>query len=155
MDLNETMHACGLACSTEGKATVSGTYFVDSLLANVCKLNVTRFPYEIARIAEDIAGGLLVTMPSALDFQHAQTGKYMEKLFGGIDGISTECRLRMVRLVENLTIGAGAVAYRTESMHGAGPPQAMKVMISRQANFNHKKSLAKNIACLDDVGVDC
>jgi aromatic ring hydroxylase len=34
------------------------------LLANVCKQNVTRFPYEIARLAEDIAGGLMVTMPS-------------------------------------------------------------------------------------------
>jgi len=144
--LNETMHACGLACSTEGKATPSGTYFVDSLLANVCKLNVTRHPYEIARIAEDIAGGLLVTMPSAFDFKNPEIGPIMEKLYGGIEGISTECRMRMLRLVENLTIGAGAVAYRTESMHGAGPPQAMKIMIARQADFEKKKELAKKIA---------
>ena len=59
--LNETLYACGLACSTEGRATPSGTYLIDLLLANVCKLNVTRFPYEIARIAEDLAGGLMVT----------------------------------------------------------------------------------------------
>lgn len=144
--LNETMHACGLACSTEGKATPSGTYFVDSLLANVCKLNVTRHPYEIARLAEDIAGGLLVTMPSAKDLEHPVVGEYMKKLYRGINGISTECRLRMLRLVENLTVGAGAVAYRTESMHGAGPPQAMKIMIARQANLEHKKELAKEIA---------
>ncbi|MFZ7101051.1 MAG: 4-hydroxyphenylacetate 3-hydroxylase family protein [Peptococcaceae bacterium] len=148
--LNETMHACGLACSTEGKATPSGTYFVDSLLANVCKLNVTRHPYEIARIAEDIAGGLLVTMPSAKDFEHPVVGEYMKKLYRGIDGISTECRLRMLRLVENLTIGAGAVAYRTESMHGAGPPQAMKIMIARQADLEQKKELAKKIAVVEE-----
>ena len=30
---------------------------IDLLLANVCKQNVTRFPYEIVRLAEDIAGG--------------------------------------------------------------------------------------------------
>ena len=35
----------------------AGTYLIDLLLANVCKLNVTRFPYEIARLAQDIAGG--------------------------------------------------------------------------------------------------
>lgn len=30
---------------------------VDTLLANVHKQNVTRFPYEIPRLAQDIAGG--------------------------------------------------------------------------------------------------
>lgn len=147
--LNETMYACGLACSMEGKETPSGTYFVDSLLANVCKLNVTRFPYEIARIAEDIAGGLLVTMPSALDLKNPEIGHLLRKIYCGIETVPTEWRLRMLRLVENLTIGAGAVAYRTESMHGAGPPQAMKIMIGRQANFEEKKKLAINIAGLE------
>ncbi|MFZ5946163.1 MAG: 4-hydroxyphenylacetate 3-hydroxylase family protein [Bacillota bacterium] len=144
--LNETMHACGLACSMEGKETPSGTYFVDSLLANVCKLNVTRHPYEIARIAEDIAGGLLVTLPSALDLENPEIGPLIKKLYSAKETVPTECRLRMLRLVENLTIGAGAVAYRTESMHGAGPPQAMKIMIARQADFEKKKELAKIIA---------
>ncbi len=65
--LNETLYACGLACSTQGGPTPAGNYQVDLLLANVCKLNVTRFPYEIARLATDVAGGLLGTMPSAAD----------------------------------------------------------------------------------------
>ncbi|MFV0516027.1 MAG: 4-hydroxyphenylacetate 3-hydroxylase family protein, partial [Aminipila sp.] len=61
--LNETLYCCGIACSAEGYATASGNYQIDLLLANVCKQNVTRFPYEIVRLAEDIAGGLMVTMP--------------------------------------------------------------------------------------------
>jgi 4-hydroxybutyryl-CoA dehydratase/vinylacetyl-CoA-Delta-isomerase len=144
--LNETLYACGLACSTEGKATVSGTYLIDMMLANVCKLNVTRFPYEIARLAEDLAGGLMVTLPSEADLRHPETGPYIEKYLRGISGISTECRLRMLRLVENITIGATAVAYRTESMHGAGPPQAMRIMIARQADLERKKQLARDLA---------
>ncbi len=55
--LNETLYCCGIACSAEGKPTESGNYLIDLLLANVCKQNVTRYPYEIARLAEDIAGG--------------------------------------------------------------------------------------------------
>ena len=144
--LNETLYACGLACSTEGKATPSGTYLIDLLLANICKLNVTRFPYEIARIAEDLAGGLMVTLPSEADLRNPLTGPYIEKYLQGVCGTATECRMRMLRLVENLTIGAAAVAYRTESMHGAGPPQAMKVVIGRQADLGHKKKLAKELA---------
>ena len=70
MHLNETLYACGIACSAEGHETASGNYIIDLLLANVCKQNVTRFPYEIARLAEDIAGGLMVTMPSEKDLRH-------------------------------------------------------------------------------------
>ena len=55
--LNETLYCCGIACSSQGTKTKSGNYIIDLLLANVCKQNVTRFPYEIARLAEDIAGG--------------------------------------------------------------------------------------------------
>ena len=62
--LNETLYSCGIACSCQGQATDSGNYLIDLLLANVCKQNITRFPYEIARLAEDIAGGLMVTAPS-------------------------------------------------------------------------------------------
>ena len=39
--LNETLYACGIACSCEGHKTPSGIYDIDTLLANVCKQNVT------------------------------------------------------------------------------------------------------------------
>ena len=68
--LNETLYCCGIACSAEGAPTESGNYMIDLLLANVCKQNVTRFPYEIVRLAEDIAGGLMVTAPGAVSYTH-------------------------------------------------------------------------------------
>ena len=144
--LNETMYACGIACSTEGKPTASGTYLIDLLLANVCKLNVTRFPYEIARLAQDIAGGLLVTLPSEKDFVNSEVGAYLEKYLRGVERSTTEERCRMLRLLENLTLGPGAAAYLTESMHGAGSPQAQRIMLARLADLEEKTRLAKRLA---------
>ncbi len=144
--LNETLYCCGIACSAEGAPTLAGNYQIDLLLANVCKQNVTRFPYEIARLAEDIAGGLMVTMPSEKDFKHPVLGPVCEKYFSGVDGVPTEHRMRVLRLIENMTLGSAAVGYRTESMHGAGSPQAQRIMIARQGNIEHKKELAKKIA---------
>ncbi|HHV72140.1 MAG TPA: 4-hydroxybutyryl-CoA dehydratase [Clostridia bacterium] len=144
--LNETLYSCGIACSAEGTKSASGNYLIDMLLANVCKQNVTRFPYEIARLAEDIAGGLMVTMPSEKDFRHPEIGKYVEKYLKGRADVPTEHRIRILRLIENLTLGTAAVGYRTESMHGAGSPQAQRIMISRQGNLEAKKELAKVIA---------
>jgi 4-hydroxybutyryl-CoA dehydratase/vinylacetyl-CoA-Delta-isomerase len=144
--LNETLYSCGIACSCEGCATRSGNYQIDLLLANVCKQNITRFPYEIARLAEDIAGGLMVTMPSEKDLKDSKIGPYIEKYLKGVANVSTENRLRILRLIENITLGSAAVGYRTESMHGAGSPQAQRIMISRQSNLEQKKKFAKNIA---------
>ena len=144
--LNETLYSCGLACSSEGHPTAAGNYEIDMLLANVCKQNVTRFPYEIARLAEDIAGGLMVTLPSEKDLRHERTGPYLQKYLKGVASVPTEHRLRILRLIENLTLGTAAVGYRTESMHGAGPPQAQRIMIRRQADLEFKKSLARKIA---------
>ncbi len=144
--LNETLYACGIACSAEGKPTASGTYLVDLLLANVCKLNVTRFPYEIARLAQDIAGGLLVTLPSERDLAHPEVGPYLEKYLRSVEQYTTEERCRMLRLVENLTLGPGAAAYLTESMHGAGSPQAQRIMLARLADLEEKVHLARRLA---------
>ena len=144
--LNETLYCCGIACSAEGHPTDSGNYIIDLLLANVCKQNVTRFPYEIVRLAEDIAGGLMVTAPSEADLRDEKLGAYVEKYLKGVSGVSTENRLRILRLIENLTLGTAAVGYRTESLHGAGSPQAQRIMIARQGNLQHKKELAKTIA---------
>jgi 4-hydroxybutyryl-CoA dehydratase/vinylacetyl-CoA-Delta-isomerase len=150
MHLNETLYACGIACSAQGRPTASGNYLIDLLLANVCKQNVTRFPYEIARLAEDIAGGSLVTMPSEKDLRHPEIGKWVEKYFRGVASAPTEDRCRILRLIENITLGTAAVGYRTESMHGAGSPQAQRIMISRQGNLEQKKKLAKAIAGIRD-----
>ena len=153
--LNETLYACGIACSAEGHPTECGSYIIDLLLANVCKQNVTRFPYEIVRLAEDIAGGLMVTMPSEKDFKsdmivgrNGETiGDVCNKFFAAnTEKCTTEERMRVLRFLENICLGSSAVGYRTESMHGAGSPQAQRIMIQRQGNIEGKKALAKAIA---------
>ncbi len=144
--LNETLYSCGIACSSEGCKTSSGTYLVNTLLSNICKHNVTRFPFEIVRLANDIAGGLIATLPSEKDLQNPKTGKYMEKYLKGKREKSTEARLRMLRLIENLSTGLGAVGYRIESLHGAGSPQAQRIMIERETKIKLKQRLAQALA---------
>jgi len=143
--LNETLYSCGIACSSLGFQREAGNYEMDMLLANVCKQNVTRFPYEIGRLAEDIAGGMICTMPSEADLKSEEIGPLIEKYLTTCEGIRTEDRYKVLRFIENLTMGVASVSYRTESMHGAGSPQAQRIMISRQANFAEKKKLIKTI----------
>ncbi|NVM45379.1 MAG: 4-hydroxybutyryl-CoA dehydratase [Candidatus Lokiarchaeota archaeon] len=147
--LNETLYSCGIACSSLGFQRESGNYEMDMLLANVCKQNVTRFPYEIGRLAEDIAGGMICTMPSEADLKSEEIGPLIEKYLTTCEGMCVEDRYKVLRFIENLTMGVASVSYRTESMHGAGSPQAQRIMISRQANLEEKKELVKKILEID------
>ena len=78
--LNETIFAAGIASSHQGQRMKSGVYLNDDMLAQVCKHNVTRFPYEISRLAQDIAGGLVVTLPSEKDFRHPEAGPLLRSI---------------------------------------------------------------------------
>jgi 4-hydroxybutyryl-CoA dehydratase/vinylacetyl-CoA-Delta-isomerase len=144
--LNETIFGTGIASSYMAHKTASGNWQNNDMLANVCKHNVTRFPYELGRLAQDIAGGLMVTMPSEAEFRSPETGPILEKYLKGRKGVSTENRVRVLRLIENMTLGRNAVGYLTESMHGAGSPQAQRIQIARQSQLEEKKKIAKRLA---------
>ncbi|MFO7710076.1 MAG: 4-hydroxyphenylacetate 3-hydroxylase N-terminal domain-containing protein [Desulfobacterales bacterium] len=146
--LNETIYSCGIACSATGERTAAGNFQVNMLLANVCKLNVTRFPYELARLATDVAGGLLGTMPAAADLEDPLVGGYIRKYLAANPDFATIDRMKVLRLIENLVAGAGAVGYLIESMHGAGPPTAQRIMIRRQADMDKKIEKVKALLCI-------
>ena len=120
--LNETLYACGIACSSEGVKMPAGNYMID----------------------------LLVTMPSERDLHSEETGDIVRKYLAGAKGKDTTNRMRILRLIENLTLGTAAVGYRTESLHGAGSPQAQRIMIARQGDLEAKKKMARTIARIDE-----
>ncbi len=146
--LAETIYCGSLACSAMGHKTKAGNWEPDILLANTTKLNVSRNIYEVARLAHDLAGGIIATLPFEDDLKCPETSKFVEKYLKGVNNVPTEDRIRLLRLIENMT-GGTALA---ESMHGAGSPQAQKVMYMRAGNIEQKKKLAKKLAKISDQG---
>ena len=114
------------------------------MLANVCKQNVTRLPYEIGRLAEDLAGGAISTLPSLADRTHPELAELLAPAFG------SEARAKALRLVEYMTYGAGAVPFRIECMHGAGSPQAQRIVLERTLDWDAKVQRARVLAGLDE-----
>lgn len=144
--LSETLYSSSIACSAEGWPTASGAYMVDTMLANVCKQNVTRFHFEVARLALDLAGGFIATLPSQHDFANEDVGHLVRKYFSGVTDIPTEDRVKIARMIEAMTGGTALV----ESMHGAGSPQAQRIMIYREGKLAEKIKLAKRLAGIKD-----
>jgi 4-hydroxybutyryl-CoA dehydratase / vinylacetyl-CoA-Delta-isomerase len=137
----ETCWSCSLACSYEGYKTPSGAYNINPLLANVTKLNITRMVYEWMRLAQDIAGGKIITLPAEEDLRSPETGEAIAGFFAGKDGVDVYHILKMLRLIESMSVGAGL----PEAMHGAGSPAAQKIMLARRGGFDKKRELAETI----------
>jgi 4-hydroxybutyryl-CoA dehydratase/vinylacetyl-CoA-Delta-isomerase len=148
--LNETIYATGIASSLQGKLTKSGNFINDDLLANVCKQHVTKETFEIGRLAQDLAGGLVGSMPSGMDFNEGVMSSDLKKYLKGKKDINAEDRVKILRLIENMTLGRNAVAYLTESLHGAGSPQAQRVQIKRGVDMEQKKDFAKNLSGVNE-----
>jgi 4-hydroxybutyryl-CoA dehydratase/vinylacetyl-CoA-Delta-isomerase len=81
-------------------------------------------------------------MPSLDDKDNPYIGKYVKKYLVGKADVDSEKRMRRLPLIENITLGTGAVSYLTESIHGAGSPQAQKIMITRLVDIESAKSYA-------------
>ncbi len=146
--LSETLYSSSIACSAEGWPTPSGAFMVDTMLANVCKQNVTRFHFEVARLALDLAGGFIATLPSEYDLESDEVGHLVRKYFSGVAEIPTEDRIKIGRLIEAMTGGTALV----ESMHGAGSPQAQRIMILREGDLDKKVQLAKALVGIPAKG---
>jgi 4-hydroxybutyryl-CoA dehydratase/vinylacetyl-CoA-Delta-isomerase len=84
-------------------------------------------------------------MPSAQDLEDPVAGPYIKKYLAAAQGVDTVDRMKVLRLIENMVAGAGAVAYLIESMHGAGSPMAQRIMIARQSNLEGKIELARQL----------
>lgn len=140
--LGETIHGLGLGASTKATRHPSGVHQVDPVLANVCKHHVTRLPYEVVRLAEDLAGGLMATMPSLADLDHPKLGPALRTVVGSDE------RARALRLVEYMSYGAGSVPLRIECMHGAGSPQAQRIVLERRIDWGQRVAAARRLAGL-------
>ena len=87
-------------------------------------------------------------MPSEKDLKNNEIGRLVRKFLQTRAGIDVADRMRILRLIENMTIGRNAVGYLTESMHGAGSPKAQRIQIRRAMDVEAKKALARSLAAL-------
>jgi 4-hydroxybutyryl-CoA dehydratase/vinylacetyl-CoA-Delta-isomerase len=142
----ETVAGLGLAASTKATLHPAGVWTVDPVLANVCKHHVTELPYQIVRLAEDLAGGMVSTLPSLDDLDHPEIGSDVRLAAGTPD------RAKLLRLVESMAYGSHSVPLRIECMHGAGSPQAQRIVLERHTDWDARAALAARLAGLDGGG---
>ncbi|HUJ68404.1 MAG TPA: 4-hydroxyphenylacetate 3-hydroxylase C-terminal domain-containing protein, partial [Syntrophorhabdales bacterium] len=120
----------------------SDLVYPNPMIANICKFEFANNWHEATKYIQDIAGGIVATAPSSKDFFNPETRAIMEKYFGGKAGVPTEDRLRMVKLVRDLTSSYEDVL----TIHAEGSLEAQKLSILQLADFDRYKAAALRAA---------
>lgn len=139
----ETLYGCCLAASYEGKREPSGTYYINTALANASKIHEGKELVECIRLMVDIAGGFVADLPSDRDFQHPEIGPLLKKYLKAAEGVPVENRVKMYRLAEKLAMESADVI---SDIHGGGSPEAHRITILRETDLEKKKKAAQRLA---------
>jgi 4-hydroxybutyryl-CoA dehydratase/vinylacetyl-CoA-Delta-isomerase len=144
--LNETTYASAIGASAMGYELPCGSFMVEPMMANTVKQNITRNVYQIGRLSHDLAGGFLATMPDNTAFENPEIEGYVRKYHTANPEYDVMERVRMGRYIEGMT----SVTTMVEAMHGAGSPQAQRIVMMGQANIEDKIKMAEEVINGDD-----
>ena len=139
--LNETTYAGAIGASASGYRLPCGSWMVDPMMANTVKQNITRNVYTIGRLSHDLAGGFLATMPGQDALDNPEIGPLVRKYHTANPDYAVDERIRLGRYIENMT----SVTTMVEAVHGAGSPQAQRIVMLGQAHIDEKIALADQV----------
>lgn len=124
----------------------SDLVYPNPMYANICKFYFADNWHQATKHIQDIAGGIVVTCPSSKDFSNPEIRGLMDKYLGGREGVPTEYRLRMAKLIRDLTSSYEDVL----TIHAEGSLEAQKLSIYALADFDRYKAAAKRAARIQD-----
>lgn len=139
--LNETTYASAIGASAMGYALPCGSFMVEPMMANTVKQNITRNVYQIGRLSHDLAGGFLATMPDQKSLENPEIGDLVRKYHTANPDYTADERIRYGRYIENMT----STTTMVEAMHGAGSPQAQRIVMLALASLDAKITLADQV----------
>jgi 4-hydroxybutyryl-CoA dehydratase / vinylacetyl-CoA-Delta-isomerase len=124
----------------------SDLVYPNPMIANICKYYFADNWHQATKYIQDIAGGIAVTSPSGKDFMNPEISGMLNKYLGGRDGVPTEHRVRMAKLIRDLTSSYEDVL----TIHAEGSLEAQKLSIFALADFDRYKAAARRAARIND-----
>ena len=134
------------ACEHCVSESDSDLVYPNPMYANICKFFFADNWHQATKYLQDIGGGIVATCPSSKDYFNPETRDLLDKYLGGADGVPTEHRLRMVKLIKDLTTSYEDVL----TLHAEGSLAAQKLSIFILGDFERYKAAAKRAARIKD-----
>jgi 4-hydroxybutyryl-CoA dehydratase/vinylacetyl-CoA-Delta-isomerase len=120
---------------------------MDVMMPNRIAINASKFTYAsnfhtMCQYLQDIGGGLTTTVPAFRDWKNPDIQPFIDKYLAAKDGIPTEDRLRILRLIKDIT----GNHYQVDTIHGEGSMAAQEMFLYMSANWKKLQSAAMRAA---------
>jgi len=99
----------------------------------------------MCKLAQDICGGVATTVPAYRDWNNPETHDYIEKYLGGKSGIPTADRIKVIRLIKDMTHNY----YQIDHIHGEGSRAAQQIFLYMSADWNKYRAAAQREVHID------
>ena len=142
----EGFYACGVAASVYGtRDEYAGNFMPEPVFANIGKLLLATQIYDMHRLAHEVSGGLIVTLPGPDEDHNPATAATLAEVLRANPAVPYDKRIEVARFVEDLTASYQAGWYSVISLHGGGSPAAMKQEIWRHYPVGDKVALVERL----------
>lgn len=113
------------------ETTQSGMVHPNALAVNTAKYYYAANYHEAVKNLQDLAGGLVLTLPSEADLRSAETGPYMRKYLHTKQSVDVETRMRVYNLIRDLTADAYGGWHLVVALQAGGGLAAQRFMMNR------------------------
>jgi 4-hydroxybutyryl-CoA dehydratase/vinylacetyl-CoA-Delta-isomerase len=141
----ETIRTFTKAAARECVITETGIAYPNPLLCNMGKHFFATHYHESIKAVQEIAGGLVVTGPTEADYRNPATRDYIETYLAGRKGVKTEDRLKVMKLIRDLTATGYAGEGYVGTLHGEGSIEAQKISLYREYDIHRCVNYIKEI----------
>ncbi|RJP70956.1 MAG: hypothetical protein C4532_08470 [Candidatus Abyssobacteria bacterium SURF_17] len=119
------------------------------LIANMAKLHFARNYHSFIQLIQDIAGGIITTVPTYKDWNNPDIHGYMDHYLGGSEKFTTEERLRLIQQAHRMVASAEHGHMEVTTVHAEGSMEAQKMMILFEAPLAEYAKMAKRMAGIE------
>ncbi|MGB6836655.1 MAG: 4-hydroxyphenylacetate 3-hydroxylase N-terminal domain-containing protein [Dehalococcoidia bacterium] len=112
------------------------------LITNMAKLHFASHYHEMIKLVQDIAGGIVSTSPTYLDWMNEDLHGYLEHYLGGSPKYTTEERLRMIAQTHRTVASAESAHMEVVTVHGEGSMEAQRMMIYAESPLKEYRNFA-------------
>lgn len=123
----------------------SGTVYPNTLYSNVAKYFYASQYHEAEKYLQDIAGGLVSTLPSLEELNNPATREYIKKYLGINDRLTAEDRMRIFRLTQQLC----GYFNGNVTIHAEGSMAAQRMMLYANVDWERYKAMARRSAGIE------
>ena len=124
------------------EATPSGMIHPNALAVNAAKYYYAANYHDAVKKLHDLAGGLVLTLPSEADLRNEASGRYIRKYLHTKPSVDVEQRMRVYNLIRDLTADAYGGWHLVVALQAGGGLSAQRVMMNRMYDLAGAKAAA-------------